>query len=278
MTYNELKAQVASLGFERTVADDDGLRRAVERGLHTLFTDLPQVRVARIYISAPKLTKVYKTVQHSGTEAEVLKLFGTAFSFRPHGDGAYTLTDGDGVTRVNFYAADGVVKGKISSGECSIKFEGDNDYTVTSLATFGGRYDASLNGVPEYSERRTVDLEGAIPDFGGVATLPMCVSGNMSGTELSVKENLLYLPFTLDGEVEVEYYRLPHLTAQKDAPLDTPAGTEHLLSFLVASFIWLDDDADKAQYYMALYRDGLLTYKHRLLTARDRNYRTNGWA
>ncbi|MBR5449543.1 MAG: hypothetical protein IKV43_06095 [Clostridia bacterium] len=278
MTYNELKAQVASLGFERTVADDDGLRRAVERGLHTLYTDAPEVRVARIYISAPKLTKVYKTVQHSGTQTEVFTLLGTAFSFRPHGDGAYTLRDKDDVTRVNFYATDGVVKGRISSGECSIRFEGENDYTVTSLATFGGRYDASLSAVPEYAERRTVDLATAIPDFGGVATMPVALSGNMSGIELSVRANLLYLPFLLDGEVEVEYYRLPQLGGAKDAPLDIPAGTEHLLAFLVASFIWLDDDAEKAQYYMALYRDGLLTYKHRLLSARDRNYKTNGWA
>ena len=243
MTYNELKAQVASLGFERTVADDEGLRRAVERGLHTLYTDAPEVKVASIYISAPKLTRVYKTVEHSGTEEEIYTLVGTAFSFRPHGDGAYTLYDGEGVTRVSFYAADGVVKGKITSGECSIKFEGDKDYTVTSLATFGGRYDASLTAVPEYSERRTVDLVTAIPDFGGVAAMPTAISGNMSGIELSVRANLLYLPFLLDGEVEVEYYRLPGLTGAKDAPLDIPAGTEHLLSFLVASFIWLDDDA-----------------------------------
>ena len=278
MTYNELKAQVASLGFERTVADDDGLRRALLRGLETLFTDLPEVRVKRIYISAPKLTNVYKAIEHSGTQTELYTLVGTAFSFRPHGDGAYTLTDGERVTRVNFYAADGVVKGALTSGGGSIRFEGDCDYTVTSLASFGGRYDTTLNGVPEYAEKRTLDLGGIIPDFGGVAAVPVAVGGNMSGLELSVRANLLYLPFLLDGEVEVEYYRTPTLPVAKDTPLDIPRGTEHLLAFLVASFVWLDDDAEKAQYYMALYRDGLLTYKHRTVAPRDRKYRTNGWA
>lgn len=278
MTYNELKAQVASLGFERTVADDDGLRRGLMRGLDTLFTDLPEVSVKRIYISAPKLTKVYKTVEHSGTRTETFNLCGTAFSFRPHGDGAYTLSDGESVTRVNFYASDGVVKGRLTSGSGSIRFEGDCDYTVTALATFGGRYDATLGGVPEYAEKRTLDLGGVIPDFGGVAAVPVAVSGNMAGLELSVRASHLYLPFLLDGEVEVEYYRTPTLPAAKDAPLDIPRGTEHLLAFLVASFIWLDDDADKAQYYMALYRDGLITYKHRTVAPRDRKYRTNGWA
>ena len=278
MTYNELKAQVASLGFERTVADDDGLRRAVERGLHTVFTDLPQMRVTRIYISAPMLTKVYKTVRHSGGESEAYTLIGTAFTFRPHGDGAYTLYDGDAETRVNFYAADGVVRGSISNGDGRIVFEGEGDYTVTSLATFSGKYGASLTNIPEYADEYTIDLTTVIPDFGGVGAMPVCVGGNMSGKRLTVRANLLHLPFRLDGEVEVEYYRLPRFTAAKDEPLDLPAGTEHLLSFLVASFIWLDDDADKAQYYMALYRDGLLTYKQRLLTSRDKNYRTNGWA
>ena len=278
MTYNELKAQVASLGFERTVADDDGLRRALLRGLDTLFTDLPEVRVKRIYISAPKLTNVYKVVEHSGTQTELYTLVGTAFSFRPHGDGAYTLTDGESVTRVNFYASDGVVKGRLASGGGGIRFEGDCDYTVTNLATFGGRYDATLGGVPEYAEKRTLDLGGIIPDFGGVAAVPIAVGGNMSGLELSVRANLLYLPFLLDGEVEVEYYRTPALPAAKDAPLDIPRGTEHLLAFLVASFIWLDDDAEKAQYYMALYRDGIAAINARSRLERHAEYVTDGWA
>ena len=64
----------------------------------------------------------------------------------------------------------------------------------------------------------------------------------------------------------------------KDAPLDIPSGAAHLLSLLVAAFIWLDDDAEKAQYYMALYRDGLAAYKYRQLSQRDKKYHTNGWA
>ena len=277
MTYNELKAAVASLGFERSVGDEDGFFRATERALVTIFTDLGEISVTRIYLTAPRLTSLYKEIRHRGGGRESFTLCGRVFSFRPHGNGSYTLSDGNTATRVTFKAADGVVKA-IFNGSAEITFEGEYDYTVTSLAAFDDIPDPTALTVSEYSERRTVDLTDYIGDLDRVADTPVCVSGNMKGLELSVRGSLMYLPFSLYGEVEIEYYRLPHPPHAKDAPLDIPSGAAHLLSLLVAAFIWLDDDAEKAQYYMALYRDGLAAYKHRQLSQRDKKYHTNGWA
>ena len=51
-----------------------------------------------------------------------------------------------------------------------------------------------------------------------------------------------------------------------------------MLPLLTASFMWLDDDAAKAQYYMSLYRDMVTNVKRFQTSKIDAEYRVNGWA
>lgn len=281
MTYNELKAQVASLGFERTVADDDSLLRATERALSIIHLDIPVTRKARIYVRAPRLTKVYKTIYHNGGEGEVYELSGDAFSFRPHGDGEYTLSDENATTRVKFYAGNGVVKGRIS-GRAKITFTGDTDYVITSLACFAGGFDISLSTVDEHKEFREISISDAIGDFASLAEKPAYVNDGTAVDKYTkgptVSGDILYVPFEFCGAIDISYHPMPKSPARNSASLDLPMGTEQLFPLLVASFIWLDDDAGKAQYYMALYRDGINRLSRVTPTEKSEKYVTNGWA
>ncbi len=278
MTYNELKAQVARLGFERTVSDDDALFRATERSLAILHLDVPEAEVKDIYVRAPKTTRLYKAVCHTGGATEEYELFGTAFSFRPHGEGEYTVSSGGTDLSVKFSPASGVVRGALSDGRGIIRFSGERDYEITSLASFDGGFDALLSDVPEYSEVRTLDLSRIIGDFGHISDLPISVGGNMSAARLYVRGERLYVPFFFDGTVRIKYCRAPLPPSNSGEALDLPAGTEQLFPLLVASFVWLDDDAGKAQYYMALYRDGIERLKRIMPPSQNQNYVTNGWA
>ena len=277
MTYNELKAQVAGLGFERTVSDDDAFFRATERALAIINLDAPQTDIKRIYVRAPRMTRLYKNVCHTGGRTEEYELYGSAFSFRPSGEGEYTVIGGETEELQAFSRASGVVSGAPPSGRGIIRFSGAVDYEITTLASFEGGF-ASLRDVPEYSEKRAVDLSLLIGDFSHLSSTPICVSGNMAGLELTARGGRLYLPFTLDGEIEIEYCRTPAAPQKNAEALDLPAGTEQLFPLLVASFVWLDDDEGKAQYYMALYRDGINRLKRIEPPSRDRQYKTNGWA
>jgi hypothetical protein len=51
-----------------------------------------------------------------------------------------------------------------------------------------------------------------------------------------------------------------------------------MLPLLTAAFMWLDDDAGKAQYYMSLYRDLVANTKRYSSNKIDTVYRVNGWA
>lgn len=276
MTYNELKSQVIRLGFDETVDDEELLAAAAGRALSLMFLDIPRLATARICVTAPVLTKVYKTVKHRGGQTEELELMGSAFSFLPHGEGAYTLIDGDEVGRVEFNGDCGYVKGKIESGLATLRFEGDGDFTVTTLATFDGVY-ATEDVIPEYTTHKLIDLATRLGDYRTLASPPRYPEGG-TVTEAEPFGESLRLPFSFAGEIIIDYYRTPRRIERGNAILDLPSGAEELMPLLVASFLWLDDEPEKAQYYMALYRDAAAGFTRAARHESKRKYVTNGWA
>ena len=97
----------------------------------------------------------------------------------------------------------------------------------------------------------------------------------------SISSGVLTVPYEYKGEIIVKYRkRAPRVSINTpDAEFDIPAELEPLVPLLTASYIWLDDDPDKAQYYMSLYRDGMSGVK--LYTRRGVDTRiadVTGWA
>ena len=61
--------------------------------------------------------------------------------------------------------------------------------------------------------------------------------------------------------------------------LDIPSELEHLVALVTASYVWLDDDPEKAQYYMSLYREGMSALKIYTRRAVDTAFTdATGWA
>ena len=276
MTYNELKKHVTHLGFDDTINDDALLSTATERALSLLFIDLPQIATAKIYVSAPMLTNVYKTVKHRGGQTEEVEITADAFSFYPHGEGRCMLLEDVVVGRVNFTAASGFVKKKITNGKVTLRFEGNNDYVVTAVAGFMGAFDTEKD-IPEYGGFRLISLGDYIGDFRTLAALPHYPDATPI-PEATVFGDSLRLPYSFDGEIAIDYYRTPTFIRGVDGLIDLPLGAEPLLPLLVASYIWLDDEPEKAQYYMALYRDAAASILRAERYTATGKYVTNGWA
>ena len=72
-------------------------------------------------------------------------------------------------------------------------------------------------------------------------------------------EEQMRVPYEYAGEIILEYRKkAPAVSINApDAELDIPSELEHLVALVTASYVWLDDDPEKAQYYMSLYRDGM---------------------
>ena len=73
----------------------------------------------------------------------------------------------------------------------------------------------------------------------------------------------MLLPYGYIGEAVIRYRRsAPEVSINApDRELDIPGELETLVPLLAAAYVWLDDDADKAQYYMSLYREGMSAVK-----------------
>ena len=84
-----------------------------------------------------------------------------------------------------------------------------------------------------------------------------------------------------DGKIRLTYKSNPPKVS-----LDTPDDeigiakeVEHLVPLLSAAYFWLDDDEEKAQYYLSLYRDALNGTKRNATRRLGGGYEdVTGWA
>ena len=64
-----------------------------------------------------------------------------------------------------------------------------------------------------------------------------------------------------------------------DSEVDIPREIEHLVPLLTAAYVWLDDDEEKASYYMAIYRENLASLKLYSTSCKNNSYvDLTGWA
>jgi hypothetical protein len=93
-------------------------------------------------------------------------------------------------------------------------------------------------------------------------------------------DGMVRAPFDFRGELYLAYYRSPSPINgnNPDELIDVSDECAPMLPLLTASFMWLDDDAAKAQYYMSLYRDMIANVKRYSISKVDAQYSVNGWA
>ncbi len=277
MTYGELKNDVARLGFEEQIDDENELITAANQALRLIFTDRPAACTVRRYVTAPRIAQRHPAFRHCGGEEITLPLCGVAFSFFTGGCGSYLLKDGAGETRVDFTPADGAIKGRLS-GEGSITFLGDYDYTVFGLCSFLGVGGPELSDIPEYAPYVELDTDLDANDFRAFAGLPRDSRGRTLECA-TMKGGRIFLPFEYEGEIVYEYYRSPReITRSSSESIDIAAECEVLLPLLTAFLMWLDDDPDKASYYLSLYREELSRILRYSRSSVDNSYATDGWA
>ena len=165
------------------------------------------------------------------------------------------------------------------TGEGELTLYGDTVHGIRSLAAFGETF-ASESEIPIYTERTEYDLGLIAQDFS-LSAAPPCDGFGKEIKGAEILGSRLSLPREWDGEVLILYKAAPPsvYALLSDAPINIPREQEGLLPLLTASFLWLDDDFEKASYYMSLYRSALKANKW-LGNGRQcsRFVSTNGWA
>ena len=278
MTLSELQKEAAHLGFEKQIDDSEALLTAVSLALGMIYTDRPVIKTARLCARPiTPITRVEK-IDFQGGEEVTLPLLGSSWSLRVCGKGSFRVTDAGEARTYTFDTSSSTFKGLLS-GEGSITFFGDLSYTVFSLVSFKESYN-SKEDVPDSIGTRVFDMKALLSDFGGFVSLPFDTHGK-SINAASLREDTLLLPWDFCGEFAISYRVCPEsralLTSAKN--IELPSECEHLLPILTAAFLWLDDDSEKAQYYMSLYKSSMASILHYTTKGIDAEYKTvDGWA
>ncbi len=278
MTYEELKNDVTALGFEKWIEDENLLTLCANRALELIYTERPVSRTRDMLIEKPEICNLHKRIALSASESVTLPLSGRAYSFLISGSGSYTVIDGDEVRRVDFSTDMSSVRDFISVGG-SICFECTSDCLIRGYVNYKRIIAATAEDIPEYGRYRAIDPARQYKDFRSFASMPRDSRGRIPDG-VRMREGQIFLPWDFDGELTICYNRSPSriISDEPTTAIDVPEDVAHLLPLLCASFMWLDDDAEKARYYMALYRQTISGINLSVPSTVENNYVTNGWA
>lgn len=278
MTLNDIKKEVAHLGFESESAVDGSIESAVRRALSTIYNEHGTRALGRIYQNLPTPKRHIPLIVHTAGMEDVITTDGGTYAFTVNGAGRFEIRDENGTRTESFDTQNGYAYGRIK-GEGEIHFLGEFRYTVYDLCIFDEVF-AEGDVPPRFGRMREYELEKVFPDFLCAITSPTDGEGRkIAGA--SVFSRVMNIPYGYTGEVVVEYRRrAPEVSINApDAQLDIPVELVSLVPLLAAAYVWLDDDAEKAQYYMSLYRDGMSAVKLYTRRAVDTAFTdATGWA
>ena len=279
MTLNDLKDEISALGFESEISADKNFIIAVRRALRTIYTERSVYKTLTLehYPTEPSL--IFELLRHNPEKREEYLLKGEAYSFKTSGRGAFSITEGGKKTEHKFDTPTAVWRGFISS-EAKIEFYGESRFAVISLATFSALSTLREEEIPLYSHPYEYRMKSLAPDFHSFSSLPLdAEEKEISGAHLL--DEKLILPSGFSGRVNLTYKAAaPHVSLDNlGEELSLPSEIEHLVALLAAAYYWLDDDADKAEFYLSLYKDALRATRYNDTRRLGGGYRNvTGWA
>lgn len=304
MTVSELYKSVAQLGFEDSLEDDDRFIFAVNRALLQVNAIRP-VTSAYVINHKPMENKVQES---SFTPIEKFEdLYFEASDVKSY----YFEADGNGTMYVEKYdeeleawvkigmvnlSADkvfvpyrGFIKedGIFVGDRVRLHFTGDYLYSVRNVAMYEYLYSRLEADIPSYEAYTRYDISALVPDFLSLNSPPIKEEAECQYLNQGYDVEggrIILLPHDAKGLYKVIYKRKPqavinHGEAADDMTvLDLDEDLCALLPILVASFVWVDDEPEKAQYYLAIYQERAIDIERRIVSATPVPIKnSNGW-
>ncbi len=278
MTLYELKNDVARLGFESYVEDEDTFLASANRALSLIYVDRPVSKRTVLHAKGPIVSLAREFIEHRSGDVITIPFSGKSISFRSSGTGTCIIKDPSGSNLVPL-STDSQLTKRFVKGDGTITLSGDFYFTVTNLAVFDDLISDQPTDIPEYSPYNEISIKECCNDFRAFLDQPRDKNGNVIES-IKLIDGRVCVPYNYRGDIHITYYRTPAVIggANENERIDISDECAPMLPLLTASFTWLDDDAAKAQYYMSLYRDLIANVKRYSTNKIDTVYRVNGWA
>lgn len=280
MTLTDIKNEIVALGFEADISINSSLIYSIKRALRTIYTERGETAVLDVY-QEPYIPSIYhERIVHRGDSGDtVIKVFGMGYAFAASGIGGFRVKTGEKVREYNFNSQFSEFSGELD-GDGEITFFGRYMFVVYDLSVYDTVKSDDPTGIVRHTGITTYKLKNYAKDYMFAVSVPKNEYGkDISGA--SVHRDILSVPSTYRGRIRIKYRKcIPDISPDNaDGEIDLPEEYHSLLPLLTASYVWLDDDAEKSQYYMSLYRDGMAALK--LYTTKEINAHYTdvvGWA
>lgn len=304
MTVSELYSEVSQLGFETSLDDSNRFYQALNRCLLQAFMVKPVVKQTSIAHFVPK-NIAYNSIGtkvHS-TEDIVIEAVGAkSFAFEISGNCKYLVEffDEDSwKTVIEDSILDGraqqfsEVKGFVLNGSSFVSsetpvrivFKGDYFFLVRNIAMYGEVLSDDLKDIPSSRVYQEYDLSSLIEDFGGLVHAPTLGETNLATSQYKYTENSrLAISKDIRGLIDIEYYHKPNPvefklepSEDKETEIDLDFEVAAIFPYLIASYVWVDDEPAKAQYYRVMYDERAYEIKNRYAVQTPIKLKHNGW-
>ncbi|MBR2324647.1 MAG: hypothetical protein IKA53_01235 [Clostridia bacterium] len=270
MTYKQLYAEVAALGFEGEIENQPALLFSANRALKSLAALMPAYgTVTLIQRAFTPLSHIPELNYVPGKEITV-PLRGAVFSFKFSGAGTVTLKERHRVSPFFMDSPYTEFRKYLLDGEGELVLSGNIAFTIKDLACFPYVLGTSEADIPLIAPHRSYDMFEHTRDFFGFTTLPTDEHGRtIAGSYF--RDETLFIPSDYEGEIHLIYHRVPReITSDApNAPIDLSPSMTHLLALLTAAYLWIDDDSAKSQFYMQMYMEGVRDLRIRRPSAAD---------
>ena len=307
MTIKELYDSVAQLGFETSLEDyEEGFFALVNRAIIQVNRVRPKMAIFKLnhFPLANRLEKEYFEPMCKDEEALTFTCDkARSYYFECNGNGVVNIeksTDSGESWEVigtvdltadhgRFTAYRGFIRdgGEPYLGLVRLKFDGDFIYYVRNVALYGSLISDDEADIPVYGKYSAYDLASLTDDFDSFVCPP--ISDAKRGGKFVLDEDYfvenvstLLVPASLKGVYDVYYYRkIKTIDSSMDietTELDLDPDMCSILVNLVASYVWVDDEPTKSEYYLNLYREQVAEIMSREKHFNPLVYRNrNGW-
>lgn len=309
MTVQELYNSVAQLGFETALESDDRFVFAVNRAILQVNRIKPATAIYKLN-HLPLINKIGEDTfspvcKKGGAELVFNASAVKSFYFECNGNGQMIIektTDGVnwdiiGNTELSspdgrFIAYKGFIKdtGSFTANAVRMRFLGDYLYYVQNVAMYEDVVSNNVEDISGYSKYVKYHIASRVSDFMSFAVPPIADAERNAGFVFNVDyfvdgENNLCIPASASGVFDICYKRRPNAVSIDDLTnltdiknIDLSDELCAILPNLVASYLWVDDEPDKAQYYLSLYREQVAEIEAKAKDLRPFVYRNKtGW-
>ena len=300
MKVRELYEQVSQLGFEDALESDERFVSAANRAIYQINSLRPHI--AYLDIVHFPLANLLSNSSLEPLFCQGSKIYnvaiGRAIYFEAIGNGKVIVDfDNKDEDEPSLLDEDFESTGKFKSYRFTlnnpenkpikIEFKSDYAFTLRHVAVYGTLLSGNKEDVPAYSAFVRYDMKLLTDDYLAFSSPPIVEDKSykrlVKGYE--IESDTLLLPYEERGAYRVAYKRKPkQIVISRDLPandsteIDLDEELCTLLPILTASYIWLEDEPDRAMYYKSLYNERvseIIAFKRSYAPTRAIN--TNGW-